>query len=200
MTVLAILLAVATAQDLVRQANTAMSARQYQQAAQLYQEALTLRPQSPEAHYDLGGAYYRLGDFSRALESFERAATLRRKGRLAAMARYNAAHCLFQQGLGLVYTDPEGALGVLEQSLASFREASRLDAAIGPDAGHNADVVKKWMELIGRQLAQQRAAGMKGGPPVSGPGPAVNSILGQDKGARSAGGANVRPISAGKDW
>ncbi len=114
------------------------------------------------------------------------------------MARYNVAHCLFQQGLGLVYTDPEGALGVLEQWLASFREAPHLDPGIGPDAGHNAAVVQKWMELTVRQLGQQRASGA--GLPSSGPEPAINSILDQDKGNRSASGANVRPISAGKDW
>ncbi len=77
---LVILLTVASAQDLVRQGNTAMAARQYQQAAQLYQDALALRPQSAEAHYDLGGAFIVSAIFSPALESFERAATLGRRG------------------------------------------------------------------------------------------------------------------------
>ena len=200
MTLLLLLLAAAPAQDLVTQGNSAMHARRYQDAVLLYQNALRLRPGSAEAHYDLGGAYFRLGDFSRALDGFERASHLQRKGRLAAMARYNAAHCMFQQGLGLVYSDPQGALALLEQSLGSFREAQRLDSSLRSDATYNAEVVKRWLQLIEQQLAQQRAVGTGEGPPASGPGAAIDAILSKDKSIRSAGGAKVRPMTTGKDW
>ena len=197
---LLLLLAAQTAQELVTRGNSAMMAKRFQEAVLLYESAVAMRPDSAEVHYDLGGAYYRMGDYSRALDSFERAASLRRKGRLAGMARYNAAHCVFQQGLGLVYSDPEGAIGMLEQSLASFREAPRLDPGLAADARHNEEVVKKWLELIARQLAERKAAGAGAGPPVPGPGIAIDAILGKDKGIRPAAGANVRPIAAGKDW
>jgi tetratricopeptide (TPR) repeat protein len=194
------LLAASTPQELVRQGNSAMREQRYQEAVPLYESAVAMRPDSAEAHFDLGGAYYRLGDYSRALDSFERASRLRRKGRLSGMARYNAAHCMFQQGLGLVYTDPESAIAVLEQALASFRESARLESALAADAGHNAEVVKKWLELIARQLAERKSAGTANGPPAAGPGAAIDALLSKDKGIRSAGGANVRPIAAGKDW
>ena len=175
-----------------------MAAKRSQEAVALYEGAVALRPNSAEAHYNLGRAYYRLGDFSRALDGFERAARLQRKGRLAAMARYNAGHCLFQQGLALVYGEPQTAVGLLEQSLASLQESVRLDVVLRSDAMHNADVVKKWLQLIQQQIAQHRTTGA--GAPGSGPGPAIDAILGQDKGVRSAGGAKVRPMTAGKDW
>jgi tetratricopeptide (TPR) repeat protein len=200
MILLLLLLAVTPAQDLVQQGNSAMRAKHHQEAALLYQKALELRPDSPEVHYDLGLAYYRLGDFSRALDGFERAARLQRNGRLAGMARYNAAHCMFQQGLGLVYSDAQGALALLEQSLASFREALRLDAGLRSDATHNAEVVKRWLQLIGQQLAKQKAAGAGAGPPAPGQGAAIDAILAKDKGIRSATGAKVRPMAVGKDW
>jgi len=195
-------LAAGSAQDLVTQGNTAMQARHHQEAVTLYQQALMLRPNSPEVHYNLGDAFYRLGDYTRALDGFERAARLRRKGRLAAMARYNSGHCTFQQSMGLVYADAQSAIALLEQSLSSFREAARLDAGIANDAKHNAEVVKRWLQLVQQQLAQQLAKQRESGagPPATGPGPAIDAILGKDNGIRNATGARVRPLTTGKDW
>ncbi len=200
MTLLLLLLfAAGPAQNLVSQGNAAMRDRNHEEAVQLYQKALAKRPDSPEAHYDLGVAFYRLGDFSRALDNFDRAARLRRKGRLAAQARYNAGNCMFHQGLGMVSSDPQGALGLLEQSLASFNEAVRLDSTLG-DATHNAGVVKRWLQMLEEQFAQQHALGAGMGPPQSGVGPGVEAILGMDKGNRPSGGARTRPLTVGKDW
>jgi tetratricopeptide (TPR) repeat protein len=198
---LLILLAAGPPQNLVMQGNTAMRERRYQEAVQLYQQALASRPDSPEAHYDLGGAFYRLGDYTRALDSFERAARLRRKGPLAAQARYNSGNCLFHQGLGIVHSDPYAALGLLEQALASFQEAQRLESSLA-DAAHNAGVVKRWLRLIEQQIEQQRArnAAAKGPPQQSAPGPGVEAILRLDKGVRPSGGARTRPQRAEKDW
>jgi tetratricopeptide (TPR) repeat protein len=200
LTLLLLLFAVGSAQDLVNQGNSAMQSRKHQEAVLLYQKAMELRPDSAEAHFDLGDAFYRLGDYSRALDGFERAAVLRRKGRLAAMARYNAGHCMFQQALGLVYTDPQGALALLEHALGSFREAQRLDRSMHGDATHNAEVVQRWLQLVRQQVAQQHASGSAIGQPASTPGPAADAILGKDNGIRNAGGARVRPMTAGKDW
>ena len=200
MTLLLLLLfAAGPAQNLVSQGNAAMRARSHEETVQLYQKALALRPDSPEAHYDLGVAFYRLGDFSRALNNFERATRLRRKGRLAAQARYNAGNCMFQQGLGLVSSDPQGALNLLEQSIASFNEVLRLDSSLR-DATHNAGVARRWLQLLEEQFAQQRAFEAGNGPPQSGAGPGVEAILGKDKGNRPSGGARTRPITVGKDW
>jgi len=124
---------------------------------------------------------------------------LRRKGRLAAQARYNAGNCMFHQGLGMVSSDPQGALNLLEQSLSSFKETLRLDSSFR-DASHNAGVVKRWLQLLEEQFAQRRAREAGMGPPQSGAGPGVEAILGKDKGNRPSGGARTRPLTVGKDW
>ena len=101
----------------------------------------------------------------------------------------------------MVHSDPYGALGLLEQALASFQEARRLESSLG-DAAHNAGVVKRWLQLIEQQIEQQRArqAAGKGSPQQTAPGPGVEAILRRDNGVRPSGGARSRPLRAEKDW
>ena len=200
-TALAPLLLAGPAQELVAQGNAAWRAKRPEEAVLLYQKALALRPDSPEALYDLGAALYRMGDFTRALDNFERAARLRQRGRVAALARYNAGNSAFQQGLALVYSDPRGALSMMEHAIDSYREALRLEASLR-DASHNAEVVKKWLRLLEQHFAQQQSQGASSGPPFPGQGPGntVQGILGQDARSRSGAGLKARPPAVEKDW
>jgi Ca-activated chloride channel family protein len=199
--VLAPLLLAGPAQELVAQGNTAWQANRHPEAVLLYQKALALRPDSPEALYDLGAALYRTGDFARALESFDRAARLSRRGRVAVLVRYNAGNSAFQQGLSLVNNDPRGALSLMEHALDSYREALRLDAGLR-DAAYNVEVVRKWLRLLEQHFAQQQNRGAPSGPSFQGPGPrdVAPSILGRDRGIRSGAGSRTRPLTADKDW
>jgi Ca-activated chloride channel family protein len=198
---IAAVLSAGPAQDLVALGNAAWRANRYVEAVQLYQRALVMRSDSPEALYNLGTALYRTGDFAQALDNFDRAARLSRRGRVAALARYNAGNSAFQQGLSLVYGDPRGALSLLEHSLDSYREALRLDVNLR-DASYNTDVVKKWLRLLEEQIAQQQKHGASSGPPVPGRGlgPAVQNILGQDRNIHAGAGSKSGPLTAEKDW
>jgi tetratricopeptide (TPR) repeat protein len=60
----------------VEQANTAYSAKDFQQAAQLYEQAITENGESAAVYYNLGNAYYRLNKIAPALLNYERALLL----------------------------------------------------------------------------------------------------------------------------
>ena len=187
------------AQELVAQGNALWRAKRHPEAVVVYQKALALRPDSPEATYDLGVALYRMGDFTRALENFDRAARLARRGRIASLARYNAGNSAFQQGLSLAYSDPRGALSLMEHALASYCEAQRLDVGLR-DASLNSEVVRKWLKLLEKHFAEQQGRGAASGPPATGAGDALQNILGRDRGKRSGAGSRSRPLAAEKDW
>lgn len=60
-------------------------------------ELLALQPDSPQAHYLLGGAYETLGRFAEALQSYERAGSLAEaqgQSELVAMARIRMGHLM----------------------------------------------------------------------------------------------------------
>ena len=146
------------AQSLVAQGNAAWRAKQHEEAILLYQKAVVLRPKSAEAAYNLGTALYRLYDYARALDEFEHAARLARKGRVAALARHNAGNCAFQQSLTPYPQRCARRPEMMEHALESFLDAVRLDAGLA-DAAHNAEVARKWLKLLEQQAAQSTKPG-----------------------------------------
>ena len=190
------------AQSLVAQGNAAWRAKQHEEAILLYQKAVVLRPKSAEAAYNLGTALYRLYDYARALDEFEHAARLARKGsRVAALARHNAGNCAFQQSLTLVRSDARGALKLMEHAFESFLDAVRLDAGLA-DAAHNAEVARKWLKLLEQQAAQSQNQAAADGKPEfgDGPGSSAQDILGLERMSRFSGNAKGRIPAVDKDW
>ncbi|MDD2762594.1 MAG: tetratricopeptide repeat protein [Opitutaceae bacterium] len=82
----------------------------YAKAIEAYEETIRLKPQSAEAHFNLGVAYGKVGDKEKAIESFKN--TIRLSPDSA------EAYC----NLGFNYKD----LGSLSDAVDSFREAIRI--------------------------------------------------------------------------
>jgi tetratricopeptide (TPR) repeat protein len=191
-------------QELASKAGAAWRAKSYPEALLAYQKVAELRPDSSEALYNMGTALYKVEDYERALDAFERAAQLARRGKVAARARYNAGNSAFYHGLALVSKDPRGALGMMERALDAYREALRLDRGL-PDAAYNAEVVKKWLRLLEEHFVRQQGPD---GPPVPGPpgpaqGDAADDILERERARgrnRQGAGTNAAPLKVEKDW
>jgi tetratricopeptide (TPR) repeat protein len=195
------LLAAGPAQQQVARGNAAWKAGRFEEALVAYQKAVVLRPRSPHALYNLGTAYYRGGEYGRALDNFAQAARESRRGRLAALSHYNAGNAACQLGLTLAYSDPQGALAMLERAIDSYTQALRLEKTL-QDAAHNREVARKWLKLVEEQARRQQAQGTPAGPAVAGPdmGATAQGILGQEAHGRSQPAATSRPPTVDKDW
>lgn len=185
----------------VADGNAAWHAKRYEEAVAYYQKALGARPDSPEVLYNLGDALYRTGDFARALENFDRAARLGGTSRTVVLARYNAGNSAFQVAMGAIYSDPQGTLKLLERAIGSFEQAHKMDPKM-ENAAHNAEVARKWLELLKQQFAQPSSQGYSLVPqiPGMGRGPSVRGILGRDQAMRPGAGSGGRPVAVDKDW
>jgi len=62
--------------EISRQADVFFSNRQYQQAAEMYERLLTLSPNNPEIHNNLGLTLHYMGQSSEALRQLEKGAAL----------------------------------------------------------------------------------------------------------------------------
>ncbi len=187
------------AQKLVAEGNAAWHAKRPEEAVLAYEKALALRPNSPEALYNLGTAFYRAGDFGRALETLERAAAIKRRGRLAALAHYNAGNAAFNYALSMVYSDPRGAPGMMERAIQLYEEALRVEAGFA-DARHNLEVAKKWLKLVEEAAARQQGRGEGPPTPAPGAGDSAAGILADEARHRSGGALKGRPPTVEKDW
>ena len=68
--------AAAPTSDIIAQADSAYTAEDYPQAAQLYLGAISQEGPSAKLYYNLGNTYYRLGEMGNAILSYERALRL----------------------------------------------------------------------------------------------------------------------------
>jgi tetratricopeptide (TPR) repeat protein len=82
----------------------------YAKAIKCYAETVRLKPNSPEAHFNLGCAYDKVGDKQKAIESYKEVIRLKPTS--------SAAYC----NLGFSYRD----LGDNQKAIESFKEAIRI--------------------------------------------------------------------------
>lgn len=138
----------------VRGANRLYAEGKYEDAAAAYNAALVDQPDAADLHFNLGDATYKQGKYDEAVSSFQKVETAgdsQRAGRVA----YNVGNATYRQGQALEQTDPQKALTLYAEALASYRRALGL-APADEDAKFNHELVTKHIEDLKKKLEEQK--------------------------------------------
>ena len=151
----------ASSRSLVGDGNDAYREEEYEQALDAYRQAIEADPESPYARFNQGAAHYRKGDFEQAISAYEEAAMLSRAAEhpnLEARSRYNLGNSFYQQGVASGDQNPQAALGALEKSVESYKEAVRQDRSFS-QAAHNLELARRQIQLLREQMKNQPQGG-----------------------------------------
>ncbi len=138
----------------VRDANKLYAEGKYEDAAAAYNAALVDRPDSAELHFNLGDATYKQGKYEEAVNAFQKVETAgdpKRESRVA----YNVGNASFRKGQALEQTEPQKALGLYAEALASYRRALGLDPD-DEEPKFNHEYVRKIIEDVKKRLEEQK--------------------------------------------
>lgn len=137
----------------VRDANRLYAEGKYEDAAAAYNAALVDKPDSADLHFNLGDATYKQGQYEDAVSSFQKVETAgdpQRAGRVA----YNVGNASYRQGQAVEQTEPQKALTLYAEALASYRRALGL-APDDEDSKFNHELVTKRIEDLEKKLEEQ---------------------------------------------
>jgi Ca-activated chloride channel family protein len=138
----------------VRDANRLYAEGKYEDAAAAYNAGLVDQPDSADLHFNLGDATYKQGKYEDAVSSFQKVETAgdpQRAGRVA----YNVGNAAYRQGQAVEQTDPQKALTLYAEALASYRRALGL-APDDEDSKFNHELVTKRIDDLKKKLEEQK--------------------------------------------
>jgi Ca-activated chloride channel homolog len=138
----------------VRDANKLYTDGKYDDAAAAYNAALVDHPDSADLHFNLGDATYKQGKYEDAVAAFQKVETAGDPKRASRVA-YNVGNASFRQGQALEQTDPQKALTLYAEALASYRRALGL-APDDEDSKFNHELVAKRIEDLKKRLEEQK--------------------------------------------
>lgn len=133
----------------------AYRAGDYAAAADAFGTAAQLRPRVPELLYDAGVSAYRLGDYDSARAMLQPAISGATRPELAAAGHLALGNIGMREAQQLLQQDPAAAISALEDGIASFERALRVD----PDyaaAAHNLELARMLLDELRRQQQQQQ--------------------------------------------
>ena len=151
----------ATLRSLVSEGNERYEVKEYEEALKAYRLAAEQSPQSHHAHFNLGAALYRTGEYTQAIGAFQHAAQMAREGKdqpAEALSRYNLGNSFFRSSEADAQTNPRQAMGALENSVESYRQALDLDPTLA-NAEHNIALARKKMKELLDQMRNSPAGG-----------------------------------------
>ncbi|QDU99103.1 VWA domain-containing protein [Lignipirellula cremea] len=135
--------------DLVRKANQALHAGEFDQAMADYQQAAESDPNRPELLYNQAVVQYRQGQYDQARQLFAQA-TATADSALDAKARYNLANCDYAEAVQLATSDKPAAIERLQSAIPQYRAALQGDPT-DTDARANLQLA----QLLINQLQQE---------------------------------------------
>ncbi len=138
----------------VRDANRLYADGKYEDAAAAYNAALVDKPDSAELHFNLGDTVYKQGKYDEAVTSFQKVETAGDPARGARVA-YNTGNTKYRQGQAVEQSEPQKALGLYAEALASYRRALGL-APDDQDVKFNHELVAKHIEELKKKLEEQK--------------------------------------------
>ncbi len=138
----------------VRDANRLYAEGKYEDATAAYNAALVDRPDLPELHFNLGDSTYKQGKYDEAISSFQKVETANEPARASRVA-YNVGNATFRKGQALEQSEPQKALELYAQALASYRRALGL-APDDQDTKFNHEFVTQRITEVKRRLEEQK--------------------------------------------
>ncbi len=138
----------------VRDANRLYAEGKYEEATAAYNAALVDRPDSPELHFNRGDATYKQGKYEEAISSFQKVETANDPARASRVA-YNVGNATFRQGQALEQSEPQKALELYAQALASYRRALGLNPD-DEDTKFNHELVAQRIKELKQRLEEQK--------------------------------------------
>jgi tetratricopeptide (TPR) repeat protein len=138
-----------------REGNRHYAAGKYDEAATRYNEALVDEPDSALLHFNLGDAAYKQGKYDEALTAFQQVPAGDENKPRAARVAYNIGNVKFRLGEAAESSEPQKALGLWAEALASYRRA--LGAAPDDlDAKVNHELVERKIAELKKKLEEQQ--------------------------------------------
>ena len=122
-------------------------------ASLFYDEQLRKFPNDARLHYNYGTTAYKNNMFEDAAKAFNEALKSDDLG-LQEAAYYNRGNALYQRGNETLQNDPQHAIEMWKQAVASFDGALQLNSK-NEDASFNLQMVKKKLEELKKQEEQQ---------------------------------------------
>lgn len=138
----------------VRDANRLYAEGKYEEATAAYNAALVDRPDSPEVHFNLGDSTYKQGKYEEAVSSFQKVETANDPARASRVA-YNVGNATFRQGQALEQSEPQKALELYAQALASYRRGLGLNPD-DEDTKFNHELVTQRIAELKKRLEEQK--------------------------------------------
>ena len=138
----------------VRDANRLYDEGKYDDAAAAYNAALVDHPDSADLHFNLGDATYKQGKYDGAVAAFQKVETNADPKRASRVA-YNVGNAMYRQGQALEQSDPQKALGLYGEALASYRRALGLTPD-DEDTKFNHELVTKHIDDLKKKLEEQK--------------------------------------------
>lgn len=138
----------------VRDANRLYAEGKYEDATAAYNAALVDRPDLPELHFNRGDSTYKQGKYDEAISSFQKVETVDDPVRASRVA-YNVGNATFRQGQALEPSEPQKALELYGQALASYRRALGLTPD-DQDAKFNHEFVTQRIAEVKKRLEEQK--------------------------------------------
>ena len=127
----------------------------YAAAVDAFGTAAQLRPRVPELLYDTGVSAYQLGDYDAARGMLRPAINAATRPELAAAGHLALGNTGMREAQQLLQQDPAAAAVALEEGIASFERALRVDPEYGA-AAHNLELARVLLDELRQQQQQQQ--------------------------------------------
>ena len=142
-------------------ANRLYNKGEYDIALKKYNEILAGHPDYDIVNFNIGAALYKKGDYQTSVEFFTK--SLRNENpEIKSRANYNIGNSLYKQAQNLENMDLEKAADFYREAIKYYEAAIKLHKK-DEDAKYNYDLLKKYLEVITKELHTQNVRKQKSG-------------------------------------
>jgi len=112
----------AQASDMLREANNAYAAGDYNDAIIIYDQAINAAPEAFQPKYNKANTLYRLNGFDNATDLYREVAAESKNMKLVEKAKYNLGNTSYRKGIAQLNTNPQKTIEDLKTAIAYWRQ------------------------------------------------------------------------------